>query len=1159
MIGHYSQLAHQGISDPSRSMANGGGSGGGGSSNPDTRYANLDQLYGTQNQASQFMLNNAMPHVPALTQNSIDMNNDAMDGTLASQMRQQAGNEAQATFGAALGANDRNMQRYGMGMNANRIMSENNRNAIMGAASKTGAMNRAAASAEDMKWNRNAATFGQVMGMNNGALQGMSSAASGMAGVANNMANNDQKNAAGYGQAGAAFGAALMKADGGYIEGEKPVRLASGGDAWAEYKAANPVKPMGSSGGGKRTNPYMAMLSGAAPSLAGGAVKDLFKGSKGSIYKGVKSAYDSVKGLSSAKDVQSLNDSQEAIRAAQEAENVAKAAQELEQIQSTASAASDAYSAGSAAADGYAALEGSQSLISAAPAATDAVATAVPAAAVVTEIPLAANGGYIKDGCVKKANAYAMGGLANTSVAKSNQIDNSSGLAQMDASGNMSVAKMGTSPTSSSGTKMETHAKPVVDTMYSGKTDGMGESSDGDPDGFGVHSGDNRHMAGKATMQVIGNWLGPVGGGAIGGALAEVLHPVGEAVSRNVIRAGDKLGGASGALMLDPIGTTVSGKYSNEELAKGHLGVALGTATGMPWLGKFLADGGRVDHTDGGDVQGPGTETSDDIPAWLSDGEIVENAEAVDLPEAHTKAVIAQWDKSGGSTKDLLLAINDAGLEKRKNQFACGGAVKHGIKLAGGGFLGGNLGIAMGAGVDQWNKQQSIDQHQQQIDLMKNRDARDAERDGRETKKFDWETTDRAQKDLERSTMIGIGKEAANMTDVNAHTANAQEVAQASAKQAGVDYQPLTSEQKGVIQAGFTPDKAGAAKMQATKLRQIGRVSEADAAERAFEGETFKDGWNRLVEKGASYKEKMDYFAKLNPEKAMHFETLNSVAEAKTEAALNRQAQIAQAAIDRQSSAHAQQMRMLEARLEGKGTSGSGETAQSPVALDKKKFQDLNKIDDTDQSNAAYGHYLNLVREMGPQAATLSANNEAQRMAVLIASGKVQPVADFNPNTLGFSYGVKNERGDLYPLKRNYDPLSNDTRTGRPLFGEKDILAKQVAGLESMKVQRPAEFVQAQELAKDPVKMANFGKHYESQGRNLPDDQLRVYNAAQIINKLPKPAAPDAAKKVEVQKQNSRDLLDVIPRVNQNVKEGHVPGAVDYLKEWFNPTIGVKK
>ena len=729
MIGHYSQLAHQGISDPSRSMANGGGSGGGSSpaANPDTRYGNLDALYGTQNQASQFMLNNALPYVPQLTQNSINMTSDAMDGTLSNQMREQAGNESQATFGAALGANDRNMQRYGMGMNSNRIMSENNRNAILGAASKTGAMNRAAASAEDMKWNRNAGAFGQVMGMNNGAMQGMSSAASGMANTANQLNANDQRNAAGYGQAGAAFGAALTKADGGYIEGEKPVRLADGGDAWQAYKAANPVKPMSTSSGsstGKRTNPYMAMLGGAAPSLLGAGLKDVFQGDKSKIVDGVKKAYNGAKSaVDSYQATQNAKAIADAGDAAQASALQAQAA-ELEQTQAlfsdTASYAGQGYDGASA---GYDAASNSVDPMNMASATSDAAAAAsatqtaseLSTAADVTSAGLGgfATGGYIK----KRGLKLALGGMASSSVANSNKIDNTSGLAQMDASGSMSVANMGTTKTNNSAGKPETHAKPVynIDTQYSGKTDGMGESSDGDPDGFGVHSGDNRHIAGKTTMQAVGSWLLPKGGSAIGGALAEVLHPVGEAVSRNVIRAGDKLGGASGALILDPIGTTVSGKYSNEELAKGHLGVAAGAATGMPWLGKFLADGGRVDHTDGGEVDGPGTETSDDIPAWLSDGEYVLNAEAVKLVG-----------------KQKLDKINKAGL-KRRGGTGPGLEMANGtVSAAGGGFMGGNLGIAMGAGVEQWNKQQLLDQRDQEIAMHKEQAARQNEQ-------FNWQ------------------------------------------------------------------------------------------------------------------------------------------------------------------------------------------------------------------------------------------------------------------------------------------------------------------------------------------------------------------------------------------------------------------------------------
>jgi LysM repeat protein len=62
-----------------------------------------------------------------------------------------------------------------------------------------------------------------------------------------------------------------------------------------------------------------------------------------------------------------------------------------------------------------------------------------------------------------------------------------------------------------------------------------------------------------------------------------------------------------------------------------------------------IPEGERVQMQKGGDVQGAGTETSDDIPAWLSDGEYVVNAEAVKMP----------------GVKRTLETINAAGLAKR--------------------------------------------------------------------------------------------------------------------------------------------------------------------------------------------------------------------------------------------------------------------------------------------------------------------------------------------------------------------------------------------------------------------------------------------------------------------------------------------------------------
>ena len=69
-----------------------------------------------------------------------------------------------------------------------------------------------------------------------------------------------------------------------------------------------------------------------------------------------------------------------------------------------------------------------------------------------------------------------------------------------------------------------------------------------------------------------------------------------------------------------------------------------------PQFGLAMARGGQVrDYRDGGDVDGPGTKTSDSIPARLSDGEYVVNADAVAMP----------------GVEELLEYINNLGLQIR--------------------------------------------------------------------------------------------------------------------------------------------------------------------------------------------------------------------------------------------------------------------------------------------------------------------------------------------------------------------------------------------------------------------------------------------------------------------------------------------------------------
>ena len=262
--------------------------GGGGSSTP--YYGNMDRLYGVQSQAAEYMLSNSMPYIPQYMANSNKMVTEAMDGTLANQMRQRAGNESQASYGSALASSDRNMQRYGMGFSADRLLTESNRNAIMGAAGKAGAMNDAAARAEDMKWNRNAGGLGQATGMGMGSMESIGSAARGYGAAAGQVGQYDAMNAAGYGKFGAAVASNAFK-DGGKVASKKPgLHLAAGGAApsanpWSAWKNNNPIQTSEpNNGGGSGLGDAVGSIAmGAAPILIGKGMKAGLSAVKGAM------------------------------------------------------------------------------------------------------------------------------------------------------------------------------------------------------------------------------------------------------------------------------------------------------------------------------------------------------------------------------------------------------------------------------------------------------------------------------------------------------------------------------------------------------------------------------------------------------------------------------------------------------------------------------------------------------------------------------------------------------------------------------------------------------------------------------------------------------------------------------------------------------------
>lgn len=123
-------------------------------------------------------------------------------------------------------------------------------------------------------------------------------------------------------------------------------------------------------------------------------------------------------------------------------------------------------------------------------------------------------------------------------------------------------------------------------------------------------------------------------GAAVGSETASIGAGAGEA-------AAAETAGLGTAAAAETAGIGTAAAVGGAEAAAATAAPALAAAGPVGWaglaaLGAYAlyegskhADGGRIDGTQGGDVQGPGTSTSDSIPALLSDGEFVMNAEAV--------------------------------------------------------------------------------------------------------------------------------------------------------------------------------------------------------------------------------------------------------------------------------------------------------------------------------------------------------------------------------------------------------------------------------------------------------------------------------------------------------------------------------------------------
>lgn len=1018
--------------------------GGGGGSSGTPYYAQQDRLFGTQADISQQLYNQYSSLAPTYLSNTQGMVDDAMDGTLANQMREQAGNNATSTMGAALDANNRNMQRYGMGFNANRLLTENNRNAIMGAAQKAGAMNQASIAAEDQKWNRNAGAYGQIAGMGTGAMSGVGSAAAGYGNMGNAAQAGSMANAQGFGK----FGSAIAGIGMGYAKGGevKCNKFASG--AYVRKPFVNHLKPIDwrnmpvtEPGGGNGVGSAIGSVAmGAAPILAAMAVKDLFSkdskiiGAGKKLFDGDKGAEsaaapmdsstqavvnDSVVGSSpsmadqeslattgatlsgaadptkesltsmigkaSAQNSMSQNlDAQHAAKqflsqgdeaakeiARQQAEEEARriAAEQAAQATQTATSSMDgAYARGGfikrgvklatggfaqqidsgsfesdpdkfktkplTAAEQVAQRAGNglmaaatnpltytrgydkyqqilakeaknKSFVDSKPETPGVAETSpVEAPAQVQEVPLQEQAttpqqefsqafneatapqdqapidaqaeeptptvaeAQPADAPAADGAAPVVDGAAPSADGATSAVDGSAPVA--DGVANTDTSFISSAVETPGVAEVTPVADVGADVAESALTEGTGaaattEAAGSAMDGAGaavpvakgladIAAGRDAGeaaadaaagYAGAEAGAAVGSMAGPVGtvvGGVLGGVLGGSLFADGgevdpyahakqeeeidmwERMQRNAERGpGDDI--------LHMTGQHQEGELNDQQ--------KVASAAGDP-MGVMLlkADGGdieRADFTPGGDVQGPGTETSDDIPAWLSDGEIVENADAVKL-----------------AGKDALLEINDAGLEVRdgkatpeeaqakigqamiqrgKELTGGSGFVKRGVKLAGGGFLGGNLGVALGAGVDQYNLQSARSQQRDQFDKSHELQKQNAERLNRiaeqQATEFERKQKDWKEQDDFKAGMAAISQRESEARNPDKFIERSTNEAKDAAGKVGVEYSPLTAEQEKVIRDNFKPDTKA---IQQEYVDHFNRFAMADKA-----------------------------------------------------------------------------------------------------------------------------------------------------------------------------------------------------------------------------------------------------------------------------------------------------------------------------------------
>lgn len=553
--------------------------GGGGSAPASGGNDNLWNAQASQvNQSSAMsgeLFDNWQKYAPTYLNNTSSMMNDTMDGTLTSRLRNQAATDANTSLGMGLDAATRDMSRYGADFNPTKTSYSLRDAGLSGALARTDAMNNATMSGENLKWARNQDALGQVSGMPGNATQMASSAQSGMNNMGNMQASSNYlsaQNASGYGRAGSALAYGLMKKDGGAVPKRfKARRFANGGllDQLSSFGAGEvTTHALGNTPDNMDTSQKVASIAGDPIGVKlfknGGRVNTLAAGGMpDNPVVGWRTRMASMPSLGSS-------------------------------VQSNSPSAV------------YSVLSG----------AAPVVAGEMAKSALKDQLST-----------VKDATARAVGN------AKAAITPDSTQAAAPVQTGPTSAPTVPASAQSAPASAQSTAVSPAASSSDAAAASTDTATTDAATD-----------AAADAATQAGAESAGEAAATeAATTAAAETAATEGAAATTAAANAWNPVGwGIAAAGLL----AALSGRRADG-----------GDMKGEPTV--------RTDMLKGGKVSGPGTETSDSVPAWLSDEEYVANADAVKLPKKEAEQVVNKWKKSGSNTKGLLEMINEQGLKKR--------------------------------------------------------------------------------------------------------------------------------------------------------------------------------------------------------------------------------------------------------------------------------------------------------------------------------------------------------------------------------------------------------------------------------------------------------------------------------------------------------------